>query len=220
MITAAEIQMIRNFDPGAVLPGIDTMTGNPYATSTLLDVTKSPTIPARLTFTRLPENTVTVTQADAVLSGINFGTATVDIGANNVTIEDCTFTGTTGYYAVLQTGTTSGATVENCTFTGTKSPTEGNVWIGSTQGSMTIEDNSFLNSPTDAIDMHVGPRYRKLLLRRGILAGGACRCDLGDGVRPGPPSRTISSMGQRTPTHQPDRTAIFGLQTNWAISAM
>jgi hypothetical protein len=40
MITAAEIQMIRNADPGAVLPGIDTMAGNPYATSTLLDVTK------------------------------------------------------------------------------------------------------------------------------------------------------------------------------------
>ena len=40
MITAAQIQMIRNNDPGAVLPGIDTMTGNPYATSSLLDVTK------------------------------------------------------------------------------------------------------------------------------------------------------------------------------------
>jgi hypothetical protein len=40
MITAAEIQEIRNNDPGAVLPGIDTMTGNPYAASSLLDVTK------------------------------------------------------------------------------------------------------------------------------------------------------------------------------------
>jgi hypothetical protein len=40
MITAAEIQTIRDNDPGAVLPGIDTMTGNPYATSSLLDVTK------------------------------------------------------------------------------------------------------------------------------------------------------------------------------------
>ena len=40
MITAADIQTIRNNDPGAVLPGIDTMTGNPYAASSLLDVTK------------------------------------------------------------------------------------------------------------------------------------------------------------------------------------
>jgi hypothetical protein len=40
MITAAEIQTIRFNDPDAILPGIDTMTGNPYAASSLLDVTK------------------------------------------------------------------------------------------------------------------------------------------------------------------------------------
>ena len=171
MITAADIQMVRNFDPGAVLPGIDTMTGNPYATSTLLDVTKLTHNSSAPYFYTPSNNTVTVTQAGAVLSGINFGTATVDIGANNVTIEDCTFTGTTGYYAVLQTGTSSGATVENCTFTGTKSPTEGNVWIGSTQGSMTIEDNSFLNSPTDAIDMHSGVVTGNYFSGAGYLPG-------------------------------------------------
>ena len=101
-------------------------------------------------------NAVYVTQAGAVLSGINFGSATVLVGANNVTIKDCTFTGTTGYYAVEQTGAYSGLTVENSSFTGTKSPTENNVWIGSVLGSMTIKDNSFVNSPTDAIDMHSG----------------------------------------------------------------
>ena len=156
MITAAEIQMIRNLDPGAVLPGIDTTTGNPYATSTLLDFTKITQSSSAPYFYSPSRNTVTVTQNNAVLSGINFGTATVAVGANNVTINDCTFTGTTGYYAVEQTGSSSGLTVENSTFTGTKSPTESNVWIASTQGSMTIEDNSFLNSPTDAVDMHAG----------------------------------------------------------------
>ena len=40
MYTAAEIQMIRNIDPGAVLPGIDTKTGDPVAASSLIDVTK------------------------------------------------------------------------------------------------------------------------------------------------------------------------------------
>ena len=40
MITAADIQRIRSADPGAVLPGIDTMTGNPYAASSLLNVKK------------------------------------------------------------------------------------------------------------------------------------------------------------------------------------
>jgi hypothetical protein len=156
MYTAAEIQMIRNIDPGAALPGIDTKTGNPVAASSLIDVTKI-TQNSKSPYYYVPSrNAVYVTQAGAVLSGINFGTATVLVGADNVTIKDSSFSGTTGYYAVEQTGAYGGLTVENSTFTGSKSPTENNVWIGSVQGAMTIEDNSFLNSPTDAIDMHAG----------------------------------------------------------------
>ena len=148
--------MIRNIDPGAVLPGIDTKTGNPVAASSLIDVTKI-TQNSKAPYYYVPSrNAVYVTQAGAVLSGINFGTATVLVGADNVTIKDSSFSGTTGYYAVEQTGAYSGLTVENSTFTGSKSPTENNVWIASVQGAMTIEDNSFLNSPTDAIDMHGG----------------------------------------------------------------
>ena len=170
MITAAEIQMIRNFDPGVVLPGIDTTTGNPYATSTLLDVTKISQSSSAPYFYTPSRNTVTVMQDDAVLSGINFGSATVLVGANNVTIKDCTFTGTTGYYAFEQTPSYSGATVENCTFTGTKSPTESNVWIGSNLA-ITIKDNSFLNSPTDAIDMHEGVVSGNYFSGAGYLPG-------------------------------------------------
>jgi hypothetical protein len=33
MITSAEIQLVRNANPGAVLPGIDTHTGNPLPAS-------------------------------------------------------------------------------------------------------------------------------------------------------------------------------------------
>ena len=102
MITAAEIQTIRDNDPGAVLPGIDTMTGNPYATSSLLDVTKI-TQNSKAPYYYSPSaNIVYVTQAGAVLSGINFGNATVIINANNVTVKDCTFTGTTSFWAVDQ----------------------------------------------------------------------------------------------------------------------
>ena len=171
MITAAEIQMIRNLDPGAVLPGIDTTTGNPYATSTLLDFTKITQSSSAPYFYTPSRNTVTVTQNNAVLSGINFGSATLLVGVNNVTIQDCTFTGTSGYYAVEQTGAASGLTVENCTFTGTKSPTESNVWIGSVQGSMTIEDNSFVNSPADAVDMHAGLVTGNYFSGAGYLPG-------------------------------------------------
>ena len=171
MYTAAEIQMIRNIDPGAVLPGIDTKTGNPVAASSLIDVTKITQNSSAPYFYSPSRNTVTITQAGAVLSGINFGTATVLVGADNVTIKDCTFAGTTGYYAVEQTGAYSGLTVENSTFTGSKSPTENNVWIGSVLGSMTIEDNSFLNSPTDAIDMHGGVVTGNYFSGAGYLPG-------------------------------------------------
>jgi hypothetical protein len=155
MITAAEIQAIRNADPGAVLPGIDTLTGNPYATSSLLDVTKITQNTGAAYYYSPSSNTVTVNQAGAVLSGINFGGATVVINANNVTIKDSTFTDTTSYWGLVQNASASGATVENCTFSGSKSPTENNVWISSVFA-ITIEDNNFLNSPTDSIAFQQG----------------------------------------------------------------
>ena len=127
MITAAQIQTIRYNDPGAVLPGIDTMTGNPYATSSLVDVTKITQKTTAPYYYFPSRNEVFVTQAGAVLSGINFGDATVIIDANNVTIKDCTFTDTASFWAVNQGSAYSGATVENCTFTGSKSPTESGV---------------------------------------------------------------------------------------------
>ena len=155
MITAEDIQEIRDSDPGAVLPGIDTMTGNPYATSSLLDVTKI-TQSSRAPYYYSPSaNVVYINQAGAVLSGINFGSATVVINANNVTIEDCSFSGTSSFWAISQNNGISGATVENCTFTGSKSPTERNVWIASQLG-ITIEDNSFINCPEDSIAIQQG----------------------------------------------------------------
>jgi Right handed beta helix region len=153
MITAAEIKAIRDAVPGAVLPGIDTMTGNPYATSSLLDVTKITQNNKAPYYYSPSANIVYVTQAGAVLSGINFGSATVLIEANNVTIKDCTFTGTSSFWAIDDIA--SGATVENCTFTGSKSPSEKNIWISSSQ-EMTIEGNSFLNSPEDSIAIQQG----------------------------------------------------------------
>lgn len=155
MITAEDIQAIRNAVPGAVLPGIDTVTGNPYATSSLLDVTKITQNNQAPYYYSPSANIVYATHAGAVLSGINFGDATVVINANNVTVKDCTFTGTTGFWAVTQVAGVSGATVENCTFTGSKSPTEKNVWISSVLG-ITIQDNTFLNSPADSIAIQQG----------------------------------------------------------------
>ena len=170
MITAAQIQTIRDNDPGAILPGIDTMTGNPYATSSLLDITKITQNSNAPYYYSPSANIVYVNQAGAVLSGINFRDATVIIDANNVTIKDCTFTGTTGFWTVDQGGAFSGATVENCTFIGSKAPTEKNVWITSTLG-ITIKDNTFLNSPADTIAIQQGVVTGNYMSGEGYLTG-------------------------------------------------
>lgn len=170
MITAADIQTIRKNDPGAVLPGIDTVTGNPYATSSLVDVTKITQNTHAPYYYSPSANIVYVTQAGAVLSGINFGSATVIINANNVTVKDCTFTGTTSFWGVAQSAGSSGATVENCTFTGSKSPTEKNVWISSVLG-ITIADNTFLNSPADTIALQQGVVTGNYMSGEGYATG-------------------------------------------------
>ncbi|HEY1453240.1 MAG TPA: M10 family metallopeptidase C-terminal domain-containing protein [Roseiarcus sp.] len=156
MITSAEIQTIRNADPGAILPGIDTQTGNPLPASSLINYTTITQIAKGAPYYyNAASNAVVVYQNGAVLSGINFGSASVFIEANNVTIEDCTFTATSSWTAVDQTAGHSGATVEHSTFTGSQSPTETNTWISSVQN-ITVEDNTFLYSPTDAVDVGAG----------------------------------------------------------------
>src|ERR1700722_15414724 len=146
MLSAAQIKTIRDNDPGAVLPGIDTMTGNPYAPSTLLDLTKI-TQNTHAPFYYVPSsNTVFVMQSGIVLRGINFGDATVILDANNVTVEDCNFSST-----LRQDGV--GAIVKNNTFIGVKDPT--GPWGGfiSSNPDITIEDNTLLDAPSDAIDI-------------------------------------------------------------------
>jgi hypothetical protein len=134
------------------LPGIDTHTGNPLPASSLVNYTTITQNPSGAPYFYNPSNNqVYVTQNGAVLSGINFGSATVTIEANNVTIKDSTFTATSSFWTISQAPGYSGATIEDSTFQGSGAPTEGNMWINATQ-MITIEDNTFLNSPTDAID--------------------------------------------------------------------
>jgi hypothetical protein len=152
MITAADIQEIRNNDPGAVLPGIDTMTGNPYATSSLLDVSKITQNSKAPIYYNPTTNTVYVFQAGAVLSGINFGDATVLVNADDVTIKDCTFIGDARSSFAIRQEFGARTTVENCTFQGSQLPTEGADWIFS-NANITIKDNTFLDTPGDAIDI-------------------------------------------------------------------
>jgi hypothetical protein len=171
MATSAEIQMIRNADPGAILPGIDTPTGNPDPASSLMSYTQITQNAKGSPYYYNPTNNIVyVTQAGAVLSGINFGSATLAIEANNVTVQDCTFTATASFWTIDQTPGYSGATIEDCTFQGSGSPTENNVWINAGQ-SITIKDNSFLDSPGDAIDIEGGVVTGNYFSGAGFLPG-------------------------------------------------
>ena len=155
MYTSAELQMLRNADPGARLPGIETPTGNPLAAGSLTSYLSLTTNGHAPYFYDPIHNRICVTQNGAVLSGINFGSATLYIAANNVTVKNCTFAATTGYYSVQQISTVSGATIENCTFAGPTYSTQLNSFVGS-QTPIVIQNNSFINTPSHAININAG----------------------------------------------------------------
>ena len=85
---------------------------------------------------------------------------------------------------------------------------------------MTIENNSFLNSPTDAIDMHSGVVTGNYFSGAGYQPGAhADAIWVTDST--GPTSITDNFIDEpRTPTRPPTPIATFGSPTNSAISAM
>jgi len=152
MMTPTELQMLRNADPGAVLPGIDTPVGDQIAPSSLKPLAAISTAWSASAMRYSPTtNTVYIFQNGADVSGYNFGTATVAVEANNVTIENCTFSGTTGWYAVQEYSGHTGLTVKNSTFTGgygTHAAFVSTPWTSSN----TITGNWFIAASGDAID--------------------------------------------------------------------
>jgi hypothetical protein len=70
MATSAQIQIIRNANPGAILPGIDAPTGNPDPVSSLTSLTQITQNAKGSPYYYSPTaNIVYVTQNGAVLSG-------------------------------------------------------------------------------------------------------------------------------------------------------
>ena len=149
--------MLRDADPGAVLPGIDTPVGNPLPVSSLISYTTLPTtVSASSPFQYIPsQNRVIINKDNAVISGINFGSAEVDIDANNVTINDCTFTDPSVWWAVDQGSTFTGAIVENSSFSAGTVSSQMSSFISS-NNYITIKDNSFIDTPSDTIHVTEG----------------------------------------------------------------
>ena len=158
MYTSAELQLLRNADPGAVLPGIDTPEGNPLPVAALTPASKITQNQSAPYFYDPATNAVVVKQDGAVLSGINFGTASVAIAANNVTVKDCTFqAGPNGWYCVQQYETVSGAVVQQCTFNGgsASDPLRLAAFVSSPT-KISVLNNRFINAPGDAVDLENG----------------------------------------------------------------
>ena len=153
MYTSAELQLLRDAIGGAKLPGIDTPTGNQLPTTSLI---KANEIPASTQgyFYDAKNNRVIVTQDGANLSGIDFGSTFLQINANNVTVTNCTFEPTNGYFSVVQYG--SGAIIENSTFTGPKYSTQLADFINGGYNEITIRGNSFINGESDDIGFRNG----------------------------------------------------------------
>jgi hypothetical protein len=156
MVTPVQLSMLRAVDNGALLPGIDTVTGNTDSAIDLMSI-------AQIVATGNPairyvasSNIFYITQAGAVINGVNFGNSEVYINANNVTIENCTFSSTNNYYSVTQHSNFSGSTIDHCTFTtnGVVNPILG-AFIQSAN-EINITNNSFIDSAGDGIDIGAG----------------------------------------------------------------
>jgi Peptidase M10 serralysin C terminal len=152
MATSAEIQLLRNADPGAVLPGIDTPEGNQLALSSLKPLSSITTNHSAL-FWYDPTVNVVRAKTGAVLNGYNFGSATVEIEGNNVTVENSTFNNTSGYLSLQQDRKYSGAIVINDTFIGSATSHAG--FITSTNN-ITVSKDSFVGASGDAVDLGGG----------------------------------------------------------------
>jgi len=150
MYTSAELQSLRNADPGVQIPGIDTPVGNPLAASSLKPLSSMTTNTSAPFYYSAQYNRVVVQQAGAVLSGYNFGAATIDVGASNVTIQDSTFSGTTGNYAVTVGSGATNTTVTNDTFTSGGVDLPLVAWVTS-GGAVTVTNNKFLDTPADGL---------------------------------------------------------------------
>ncbi len=172
MITAVELSLLKSADPNAVLPGINETVGNPTAASQLKSVTTLTTNKSAGVYYDPTTNRVVVHQAGAVLTGYNFGSAGIDVGANSVTITDCSFSepNNSETASVYQYAGFSGMTVENCTFAGSTGSANTTA-IMSLNGSATIENNSLTDISGHGICIEDGTISNNYIAGGGYAAG-------------------------------------------------
>ena len=177
MATSAEIRKLRTLDPGVVIPGIDTPTGNPLPTSQLKSWTTLTTNPNAPVFYSATDHAVVVKGNNVVLNGYNFSGTDVMVWGNNATIENCTFNDQgSGYDTVVQESGASGMAVQNCTFNGGDDVPLAD-FVNSVSGYATITDNTFIGTPGHTIQLTDG-----VVSGNYISGGGYMTGDHGDAI--------------------------------------
>jgi hypothetical protein len=170
MATNAQIEMLRALDPGVVIPGIDTPTGDPLATSQLESWTTLTTNSNAPVFYSATDHAVVVEGNNVVLSGYNFSGTDVMVWGNNCTIENSTFNDQgSGFNVVTQEDTGSGMTVAGCTFNGGDNVPVS--FVASVAGYATITDNSFIDTPAHTITLSNGVVSGNYISGGGYMTG-------------------------------------------------
>ncbi len=118
----------------------------------------------------LSGKTLIVSQANAVIDGVDLRGYTVEVRASNVTIKNSMFNAT-GFHTIYQTGSATGLVVEYNTFDGLKANNSNCDSIYSDAGSTTIRNNEFLNLPSDAINTVGGIIERNYFSGAGYQTG-------------------------------------------------
>src|SRR6266568_3948207 len=156
MITNTQLSMIEQASPGINWPGISTLAGAQTTTTALKSWSTLPTTGTSPVYYDAVHQRVIVQSAGAVLDGYDFRGVMVTVNASNVTIKNSTFDDATGYWAVREATGYNGLTIDHSTFAGTKVDHVYASFISTGLGTATITNNSFLNAPSDAVQIGGG----------------------------------------------------------------
>src|SRR6266852_2467722 len=156
MITNTQLSMIEQASPGINWPGISTLAGAQTTTTALKSWSTLPTTGTSPVFYDAAHQRVIIQAAGTVLDGYDFRGVSITVNASNVTIKNSTFDDKVGYWAITETTGNNGLTVDHSTFTGTKVDHVYASFISTALGTATITNNSFLNAPSDAVQIGGG----------------------------------------------------------------
>src|SRR6266851_9499978 len=157
MITNTQLSMIEQASPGINWPGITTLAGSQTTITTALKSWSTlPTTGTSPVFYDASHHRVIVQAAGTVLDGYDFRGVMITVNASNVTINNSTFDDATGYWAIREATGYNGLTVDHSTFTGTKVDHVYASFISTALGTATITNNTFLNAPSDAVQIGGG----------------------------------------------------------------